>query len=95
MIDPNTHEIFIQGNGFNAFVTGVPDTCQHDWSGDEVHFTQSGKTIYWHTFRQWASFTSKMRNRLIYEHQEEIGDPITGGAVTCKHCKKIFHPPMF
>jgi len=95
MNDPNIHSLFVQLPDGHAFLDAIPDTCDHDWSGDEVHFTASGKTIYWHTYRQWASFTSKMRNRLIYEHHLEIDDPITGGAVTCRKCKKIFHPPMF
>lgn len=92
----NTHSAFIKiSKESHAFIDGIPDECEHDWSGDEVFFTQSGKIIYWHTYRQWSKYISVMRNRLIYEHQIEIGDPINGGAVTCKKCKKIFSPPMF
>lgn len=96
-MDSNTHSAFIQiSKDSDAFIDGVPDKCEHDWTGDEVHFCKSGKIIYWHTYRQWARFNSKMRNRLIYEHQNKIDDdPIVGGAVTCKKCKKIFSPPMF
>lgn len=97
MNDPNTHSAFVfdPESGMRMFIDGIPDECDHDWTGDEVHFTASGKTIYWHTYRQWASFTSKMRNRLIHDHHLGIDDPITGGAVTCRKCKKIFHPPIF
>lgn len=94
-MDNNTHSAHVISEGFSMFIDGVSDDCEHDYSGDEVHFTQSGKIIYWHTFRQWASFTAPMRNRLIYEHQQEIGDPICSGAVTCKKCKKIYQPSMF
>lgn len=95
MNDPNTHSaaFSIEGVG-NFFIDGIPDKCEHDWTGDAVHFTSSGRTIYWHTYRQWASFTSAMRDRLIQEHHQEKGDPITGGAVTCKKCKKIYSPDI-
>jgi hypothetical protein len=95
-MDNNIHSIFIQvSKDSHAFIDGIPDKCEHDYRGDEVFFTQSGETIYWHTYRQWARYNSVMRNRLIYEHQIEIDDPINGGAVTCKKCKKIFSPPIF
>lgn len=96
MSNPHTHGVFIQlpDNG-TAFIDGIKDKCEHNYTGDEVLFTQSGKIIYWHTYRQWASLTSQIRNQFIYDHQEEIGDPINGGAVTCKKCKMIFNPPMF
>lgn len=96
MNDPNKHSAFVQlPSGVKAFIDGIPDKCEHDYTGDPVYFTASGKTIYWHTFRQWASLTTKAREPLIYDHQYKIDDPIIGGAVTCKKCKKIFHPPMF
>jgi len=94
-MDANTHGAFIPLPGGNAFIDGIPDQCEHDYSGDAVHFTQSGKTIYWHTYRQWASYTAEMRDRLIYEYHEQIDDPIVGGAITCRKCKKIYHPPIF
>lgn len=94
-MNPGTHGEVIISNGIIAFVDGIPDKCEHDWSGDAVHFTASGKTIFWHTYRQWASYTSQMRDRLIYEYHQKIDDPIIGGAVTCRKCKKIFYPPMF
>lgn len=94
-MDTNTHSAHIIGNGFSAFIDGIPDTCEHDWSGDEVMFAKSGKTIYWHTYRKWASLISKERNRLIYEYHAEIEDDIIGGASTCKKCNKIFSPPLW
>jgi hypothetical protein len=79
----------------SMFIDGIPDKCDHDWTGDEVMRSASGKIIYWHTYRQWASLCSDARDRLIYEHHEKIDDPIVEGAVSCRKCKKVFHPPIF
>lgn len=90
-----THSAFIQfPGGGHAFIDGIPDTCEHDYK-DEVFISASGKVIHWHTYRQWARFTAPIRNRLIYEHHDKIGDPITTGTSECRKCKKIYHPPMF
>lgn len=95
-MDSDTHSAFIQiSKDSHAFIDGITDNCEHDWTGDEVLFSKSGKTIYWHTYKQWARFNSEMRNRLIHEYHNNIDDPIVGGAVTCKKCKKIFSPPVF
>ncbi|MPR36582.1 hypothetical protein [Salmonirosea aquatica] len=92
----DTHaDLITLPDGSTAFVDGIPDTCAHDGNGDAVHFTASGKVIHWHTFRAWAGYTSQMRHSLIYEHQSQIGDPITGSAVTCSKCGKQFNPPSF
>lgn len=84
----NTHSAHITGKNFNAFIDGIPDTCQHVWNGDTVLQSASGKLIYWHTYRQWASYTHQMRNRLIYEYHTEIDDSIVMETVTCSKCKK-------
>jgi hypothetical protein len=90
-----THSAFIQfKDGSRAFVDGIPDTCQHKFS-DEVFQCASGKMIFWHTYRQWASYTSAMRNRLIYEYHESISDPIVMGTGQCRDCKKIDFPDPF
>lgn len=95
MNGPNTHGEFIAlPSGGSAFVDGVPDNCDHDYSGDWVYITASGKVIYWHTYRQWASYTEQMRGPLIHQHQDSIGDPVTGGAVSCRKCKKIYQPSI-
>lgn len=87
-----THSAFIQfENGARAFVDGIPDTCKHK-EFDEVFQSASGKMIYWHTYRRWASYTSTMRNRLIYEYHDSINDPIVMGTSQCRHCKKIDFP---
>lgn len=92
----NTHSaiiIFPKGLG-KAFIDGIPDTCDHDYTGATVFTTASGKVIHWHTFRRWASFTSMARDPLIMEHQEEQGDPVVSAAVTCSKCGKPFNVPI-
>lgn len=95
MNGPDKHSAVIVTEGFSAFVDGIPDKCEHDYNGDSVCITASGKVIWWHTFKKWASYTEEMRLPLIHEHQNEINDPVVEQAVTCVHCKKIFQPPMF
>lgn len=98
MSGPHTHGAFIQLPGGNAFVDGIPDTCQHDYS-DDVYETKSGKMIYWHTYRQWASLTSKARAQLIQQLHSPGGmeedDPITTMTSQCTKCKKIYEPNFF
>lgn len=89
-----THGLFIQLPFGNAFIDGIPDTCEHDYA-DEVLISKSGKVIHWHTYRQWARYTTQFRSRLIYEYHNMIDDPILEGTSECRKCKKIFHPPMF
>lgn len=74
-----------------AFIDGIPDTCQHKES-DDVFQSASGKWIYWHTYRKWASLTSQARYPLIMEYHDSIGDPIVLGTSQCRKCKKIDNP---
>lgn len=91
----NTHSDFIDlGNGAHVFIDGIPDTCPHKHE-DEVFQSKSGKWIYWHTYRQWASYTADMRRQLIFAHHNGIEDPILLGTSECRQCKRIFSPPMF
>src|SRR5688500_6193628 len=84
----------IDGKPFSAFIDGVPDKCQHQWDGDTIFFTKSGKMITPHTFLKWAGYTAKMREPLIHAHQEHLGDPILEGAVSCSKCRKVFQPDL-
>ena len=91
----NKHSIMIVGKDFSAFIDGIPDKCQHDWSGDEIFHTESGKTITPVTYLPWASYTSRIRNELIWRYHEEIlFDPIVEGTVTCRKCNKEFYPDL-
>ena len=91
----DTHGEIIIGNGFSAFIDGLPDTCKHEWNGDTIFFTKSGKMITPHTHKEWASYTAKMREPLIHEHYNKIDDPILEGAVSCSKCKKVFQPDLY
>lgn len=95
MTDNNTHGEFISGNGFSAFVDGMPDTCDHDWNGDVIMQSTSGKIIYWYTYRKWASLTTQARRQLVYQHHYELDDHIIMETSSCSKCKKVFSPPMF
>lgn len=95
MNGPNTHSAIGFINGSPVFIDGIPDECDHDWTGDCVFVSASGKVIYWHTYRQWASFTEPIRNQFIHDHHEQIGDPIVQGGVSCRKCKKPYQPQMF
>lgn len=95
-MSPDTHSAFIAfAGGGHAFIDGIPDTCEHDWSGDAVYVAKSGKVIYWHTYRQWAALCEDARARLILDHHELIDDPILEFTCSCRKCKKIFHPGYF
>lgn len=94
-MDANTHSAFAVADGMTMFIDGIPDECEHDWTGDCVFVAKSGKVVYWHTYRQWANLCSDARNKLIHEYHESIDDPILQGGVSCRKCKKPFSLPMF
>lgn len=96
MNNPSTHSAFVDfGDGTSAFIDGIPDECVHDWGGDGYLVSSKGKFITPHTYLKWAGYTKDFREWLIHLHHESIGDPITEGGCTCKHCGKPYHPPMF
>lgn len=99
MNGPHKHgALMILPDGSHAFVDGLPDTCQHDFR-EPVYETKSGKMIYWHTYRQWASLTSKARDELIMNLHGRGGmeedDPILTATTQCTKCKKIYEPNFF
>lgn len=51
----NTHSAHIITESFSAFIDGIPNDHECDGKGDPILIAQSGKVIYWHTYRQWAS----------------------------------------
>ncbi len=84
----HTHGEFIVGNGFSAFIDGVPNDHECDDKGDVVYTTYSGRVIRWYTIRKWAHLTTEARDPLLHKHFEEIGDPINSGSVSCSICKQ-------
>ena len=89
------HSAIIIGENFSAFIDGIPDKCKHDDLGATVHVTASGKVITWKTFREWASYTSQMRDPLIIKHMDGIGDPVVECGVSCSKCGKPWSPDLF
>ena len=85
--------IILPGAGV-AFVDGIPDDCDHDYS-DPVYKTKSGKWIFWHTYREWASKPSKDRDFLIQQLHNNSDDPILLMTSQCTKCKKIYEPELF
>ena len=95
-MSPDTHSaVIFWKDGSSAFIDGIPDTCEHDWSGDAVYVSKSGKVIYWHTYRQWAGLCQNARARLIFEYHESIDDPILEETGSCRKCKKIYRPEVY
>lgn len=95
---PDKHGAFVAllGGG-HAFIDGIPDTCEHDYS-ESVYQTASGKWIFWYTYRQWAHMPGKDRDRLINElhcYGEGADDPIVLWTSQCRKCKKIYQPDIF
>lgn len=91
MNGPNKHSAFIKIPGGHAFVDGIPDKCEHDYS-DIVFQTKSGKWIFWYTYKQWAHLPSVDRSRLVQELHAKNDDPIILGTSQCTKCKKIYEP---
>jgi len=89
------HSAIIVGENFSAFIDGIPDKCDHDDLGGNCHQTVSGKWITPLTFIKWTGYTSQLRDKLIYEHQESIDDSVIMTTVSCSKCKKPFQPNMF
>jgi len=91
----DTHGLFIQLPNGNAFIDGLPDKCEHEWNGDTIFFTASGKRITPYTYLNWTKYTEKVRNDLIQDYHRKIEDEIVGGTSSCSKCGKEFHPEMF
>jgi len=99
MNGPYMHgELIILPDGGHAFIDGIKDACDHDYS-DPVYQTLSGKFIYWHTYRKWAHLPSDARYELVMELHgrggEKEDDPIRICTVQCTKCKKIYQPDFF
>jgi hypothetical protein len=99
MNDSNTHSAFIAGKGFSVFIDGIPDKCDHDYSGPGVHFVSGGENgdeVL--TDAELAKSPGATESEKFYNKDQELrkqGKWISGGAVTCAKCGKIFSPPMF
>lgn len=96
MSGPHTHGALIDfGDGRRAFVDGIPDECEHDYTGPSVFVTASGKVITWKTFPQWAGYTEAIRYQLIMFHFRDSEDEIVEHTCECRKCGKIYEPNFY
>lgn len=84
------HEEFIQitdkdGKVSNAFITGVPDKCQHDDDGEEMHFNDAGQ------YFKESELPKDMDERIKFMDEHKLN----GGCVSCSKCGKPFEIDLF
>lgn len=105
-MDNNTHEEFIVGEGWSAFITGVPDDCNHDDNGPGVHFiepTRENEDIEAFGFElpddmiNWEAFgeTQAEQYHNFDQFLKSCGYYLGGGATNCSKCGKYFQPDLF
>lgn len=82
------------GNKARAFIDGVPDACDHDYTGPTILYTASGRRIDWKTFPQWAGYTDHLRVDLIRFRMRQEGEEIVCMTGECRKCGKEFEPPL-
>lgn len=71
------HGEFIQGNGFNAFIDGVPDDHEHDDKGEMVYFGDGG------SFKE-----SELPKGDEAKHKFMQDHSLNGASVSCSICGK-------
>lgn len=79
------------GNGMTAFIDG-PDECQHKWNGPSIMYSSKGLRITPYTYMKWVSYTSSYRDGLVYQHHEDIFDPIVMCTSSCSKCGADYGP---
>lgn len=94
-MDNHTHGALIHGDGWSAFVDGIPDTCDHDWTGPSVIYTHGGKRYAWNTVPEWAGYTDSVRVDLIQFRLRSEGDSVSCMTGCCAKCGKEFQPEMW
>ncbi len=81
----NTHGEFIQGDGWSAFIDGVPDECNHVWDGPSRIEFHDGAVM--------------MESDLPSDPEElkkfMQGRSISCGYVTCSKCGKGYEPDLW
>ena len=91
----NTHSAFVviqqqDGTAANVFIDGVPDSCDHDFTGSPVYFNKKGEMFDWKTIPEYRHMTDEMRSEM-YRLRCEEGDErfnFIMGSVTCRKCGK-------
>lgn len=81
-----THEKFVHLPGLgNAFITGVPDSCDHD--DKEVVFTLENGDVLWE--KDYRCPTNEATNDYVTKIAEEKGTSINGQTCGCSKCGKV------
>lgn len=81
-----THEAFIILPGIgNAFVTGIPDKCDHD-DKLSVFILSNGKFLFEEDCR---CPTSESTFEFAQKKAEQMGATINGGTCACSKCRKV------
>mgnify|MGYP001588204718 CR=1 FL=1 len=76
-----------EGKRFSAYITGVPDKCQHDDEGEQYVFNDEGK--YW---KQSEIPDYKKDNEAYMKFMNE--NEMRGGCVSCSKCGKPYEPDL-
>lgn len=83
----STHEEFINIPGMgHAFITGVPDKCDHDYSL-EVYELGNGEYLF---KKDHLCPTDESTYEHIQYLAEQKGTQIVGGTTACSKCRKLF-----
>lgn len=91
---PDKHSKTIKLNNTTIHLDGVPDDCQHDWTGEPYYELTDGSIIHKDTFSQYRSFTQTARQALILLRLEQESKQIASSGVTCKKCGKFYTPDL-
>ena len=83
MNGPDKHSDTFLFGGMILHIDGIPDECEHDWTGQTAYFDGNGNV-----YRESEIGDPKTESRWT-----DLG--IIGGAVTCAKCGKIFEPDLF
>lgn len=82
-----THEEFVRlKDGSHAFITGVPDKCEHD-DNLVVYELSNGDQLY---EKDHMCTTSEDTYNHIEYLAEQRGATIVGSTSACSKCRKIF-----
>ncbi len=86
----DTHEEFIQitdkdGKTSNAFISGVPDKCQHDDDGEAMWFNDEGK------YFKESEMPKDKEEFVKFMDKHDL----RGSCVSCSKCGKPFEIDLF
>ncbi|HMG16747.1 MAG TPA: hypothetical protein VK590_14925 [Saprospiraceae bacterium] len=84
----DTHGALIIGDGFSAFVDGIPDKCEHDDNGPVLSFNSEGEYFKDSEMPDYKTNPDGWR-------KFQDAHKINGGCVSCSKCGKPYTPDFF